>query len=132
MAHTLGGLKQRREFLQVAAARRKWAAPGLVLQARVRGERDRPAPGRAAPPDIRVGFTASRKVGGAVIRNRARRRLRQAVRQVMPDHAAPGQDYVVIARATTVRRRFSDLVNDLEMALKRLDAWRDDDKETAA
>lgn len=132
MAHTLGGLKQRREFLQVAEARRKWAAPGLVLQARARDERDRPATDGAAPPDIRVGFTASRKVGGAVTRNRARRRLRQAVRQVMPCHAAPGQDYVVIARATTVRRRFSDLVKDLETALKRLDAWRDDDKETAA
>lgn len=91
--------------------------PGLVLQV-------------AKTPDeisdngiIRVGFTASKKVGDAVTRNRARRRLREAVRQVMPAHATPGRDFVVIARANTVRRSYSDLITDLESALQKLDVW---------
>jgi len=71
-----------------------------------------------------VGFTASRRVGGAVERNRARRRLRAAVRAVMPQHAEPGHDYVLIARKETLRRDFAALTGDLEKALKRLDLWR--------
>ena len=55
---------------------------------------------------MRVGFTASRKVGIAVERNRARRRLRAAVHEIMALHAAPGRDYVVIARAGTAKRSF--------------------------
>lgn len=77
----------------------------------------------AARAPIRVGFTASRKVGGAVRRNRARRRLRAAVRQVMPARAKAGHDFVVIARAGTLRRPFGALVADLETALKRLGAY---------
>ena len=73
---------------------------------------------------FRVGFTVSRKVGGAVVRNRVRRRLRAAVDAVMPAHAAPGNDYVVIGRAATVRRPFDALSADLETALKHLGAWR--------
>jgi len=76
-------------------------------------------------PQARVGFTASRKVGTAVARNRARRRLRAAVARVMPAHAAPGHDYVLIARAGTLSRPFRDLVGDLETALRRLDAYCD-------
>lgn len=77
-----------------------------------------------ASPPIRIGFTASRKVGSAVARNRARRRLRAAVAQVMPVAAAIGHDYVVIARAATVKRPFPALLSDLEGALRRLGAWR--------
>lgn len=115
----LAPLRRRADFLRVAAARRKWAAPGLVLQVA-------PVPEEAGIPDsaIRVGYTASRKVGGAVVRNRARRRLREAVRRVVPAHARPGCDYVVIARGTTPERPFSALVEDLETALKRCKAWR--------
>lgn len=94
--------------------------PSLVLQVRRRNAArdDDPAP--------RVGFTASRKVGGAVERNRARRRLRAAVELVMPLHAAPGNDYVVIARKGTLKLPFGELVADLERALRRLNAWRAD------
>jgi ribonuclease P protein component len=60
-----------------------------------------------------------------VQRNRARRRLRAAVEQVMPAHAAPGHDYVVIARAGTLTRDFPALIGDLENALKRLGTYRD-------
>lgn len=110
-------LKQRREFLAVAGARRKWAAPGLVLQARPRSEGD------GAP---RIGFTASRKVGNAVCRNRARRRLRAAAERILPGHAKRGFDFVLIARAATLDRPFTGLLEDLETALRKLDAWRED------
>lgn len=131
-------LKRRREFLLVARAGRKWATPGLVLQVLDRdaatnaNTRDhakfRSKIGAGEPArqnDIRVGFTVTKKIGGAVIRNRARRRLRAAVETVMPTHAARGRDYVVIGRARTNARPFPDLVHDLETALHKLNAWQE-------
>jgi ribonuclease P protein component len=109
-------LKRRVDFLRVAGARRKWAMPGLVLQARRRDDQ-----GGAS----RVGFTASRKVGGAVARNRAKRRLRAAADQVITAHGKYGYDFVLIARAGTAGRSFPALLKDLEAALKRVGAWRD-------
>ncbi|BBK44731.1 hypothetical protein STVA_47510 [Allostella vacuolata] len=113
MAPAVGRLTQRSEFLRVAAARRKWAAPGLVLQACERI--DAPTEG---PP--RVGFTATRKVGGAVVRNRARRRLRAVAAAILPARGLPGWDYVLIARDGTVDRPFPALLGDLETALARV------------
>jgi ribonuclease P protein component len=112
-------LKRRVEFLRVADSRRKSVTPGLILQAL-------PHRGAAAPRSggLRVGFTASRKVGIAVERNRARRRLRAAVDRLMPLHAAPGHDYVLVARAATVGRPFGLLLGDLERALRELGTWR--------
>lgn len=129
----VGRLKRRPDFLRVAAARRKWAAPGLILQAaKAKEDRNQPKAERdsTGPGDregLRVGFTASRKVGNAVARNRARRRLRAAVGEVMPRHAKRGFDYVVIARAGTLTRSFDDLVADLVTGLQRLGAYRDAD-----
>ncbi len=113
-------LKVRKDFLRVAATRRRWAMPGLVLQVA-----ETPSEHRK-DSTIRVGYTASRKVGDAVTRNRARRRLRAAVQRVMSDHARSGSDFVVIARADTARRPFDDLLADLESALRKLDVWVDD------
>ncbi len=90
--------------------------PGLVLQS-VRRAGDSPVDGAAT----RVGFTASRRVGGAVARNRAKRRLRAAAAAVLPHRAKVGRDYVLIARGATLTRSFDDLVGDLDRALKRLD-----------
>ena len=105
--------------------------PGLVLQA-VRpvnsgAVMENLTPGsvsRSALDSVpfRVGFTASKRVGGAIARNRAKRRLREAVARVMPGHAKPGHDYVVIARAATLHRKFDDLLQDLETALARVGA----------
>src|ERR1700685_2313987 len=107
MAARVGRLKRRADFLRVAAVRRRCAAPGLVLQAAPIPDDDTPT------SELRVGFTASRKVGGAVERNRARRRLKAAVAELMPQHAAGGLDYVVIGRQGTLERGFADLKHDL-------------------
>lgn len=112
-------LKRRREFLRVAGAGRKWAAPGLVLQACPFGL------AASEATDVRYGLTVSRKVGGAVVRNRVRRRLRVVAETVLPKHAEPGHDYVLIGRASTVSRPFPALLDDLKIALRRVRAYRE-------
>lgn len=121
---SIARLPKRRDFLRVAAEKRRWAAPGLVLQTA-------PVPDDAnvTTDEIRVGFTATRKIGGAVTRNRARRRLRAAVRSVLPARARTGLDYVVIARAATAKRDYDALVADLVAALERCDALTPSDRE---
>ena len=108
----LDRLKKRREFLRVARGGRKAVAPGLVLQVRRAAE--------AGSTGVRVGFTVSRKVGGAVARNRARRRLRAVAEQVLAERALPGRDYVLIGRAATVARPYEALVRDMETVLRRI------------
>jgi ribonuclease P protein component len=115
-------LKRRQEFLRIAAEGRKWVAPGLILQALLR---EHAAPASGAEPGLRVGYTVSRKVGSAVQRNRARRRLRAAAEQVMPRHADDGHEFVLIGRVATLKRPFTALVGDLETALRKLGAYHD-------
>lgn len=112
-------LRRRREFLRVAAQGRRWVTPAFVVQAG-----PRPEPESAAVPEIGIGFTASRRVGKAVARNRARRRLREAVRRVLPGPARPGFDYVVVARPEALTRPFDELVADLRAALARAPSAR--------
>ncbi len=107
-------LKRRADFLRVAGGRWKYATPGLVVQMRPREDMS----SRAA----RVGFTVTKKVGSAVVRNRARRRLREAARAVLPETAVAGCDYVLIARAGTVSRPYPELLGDLKSALTALAA----------
>mgnify|MGYP003990924791 FL=1 len=115
MGAAVDRLKRRPEFLRAARRGRSCATPGLVLQVYSRGDGDAP---------LRVGYTASKKVGNAVIRNRARRRLRAVVDAIARRHVKAGRDYVLIARAGTPTRDYAALVRDFETALKRLDAWR--------
>ena len=118
----LNHLKTRRQFLHVAGTGRKWVAPGLILQVCPLGGDDTLSDETMT---VRVGFTVSRKVGGAVARNRARRRLRQVAERVIPNWAAGSYDYVLIGRRMTIKRPFEDLVADLETALVQLGAMRD-------
>jgi len=99
-------LTRRREFLRVAGKGRRAARDGLVLQALAQ-------PGAA----LRVGFTVTKKVGNAVVRNRAKRRLREAARAVLGAAPPPGWDLVLIGRDQTPTRRFAALVGDLRGAL---------------
>ena len=120
MPARIGRLKQRSEFLKVAAARRKWVAPGLILQARQNDPASAPSQNTS---ELRVGFTVSKKVGNAVHRNRARRRLRAVAAEVMGSHAAHDVDYVLIGRRDTLVRPFTELRDDLETALRRMKFW---------
>lgn len=103
-------LRQRRQFLAVAATRVSCAASGLVLQVRRLSD---PAETPA------IGYTASKKVGNAVARNRAKRRLRALAAEMMPT-ALRGHHYVLIARTATVTRPFEALRRDLAYCLRRL------------
>jgi ribonuclease P protein component len=118
MASGLVRLKTRADFLRIAAARRRAVRPGLMLQAAPRQAAQAATGGGEV---VRVGFTASRKVGNAVVRNRAKRRLRAAAAAVLARAGQPGTDYVLIARGGTGARRYADLVGDLEGALRQVD-----------
>ena len=101
-------LKRRAEFLRVAAKGRKAAVHGLVLQVMARGD-DAP---------VRLGFTVTRKVGNAVVRNRTRRRLKEAAR-LMAGELPAGHDLVLVGREATRARPFALLQDDLRRALTR-------------
>ena len=112
-------LARRADFLAAARARRQ-SRPGLVLQARRRAADE-------APGAIRVGYTCSKKVGNAVARNRAKRRLRAAARAVLPERGVPGWDYVLIGRPEiTAARPFASLCDDLASAVAAIHAPRTD------
>jgi ribonuclease P protein component len=114
----IGRLKTRAEFLHVKGGAR-YAAPSLVLQARRRERRVGQEPS-FDPCVARFGFTATKTLGSAVVRNRARRRLKEAVRLAGECHAMEGYDYVLIAREGTVQRPFPELIKDLERALTKV------------
>ena len=103
-------LTSRPQFL--AAARGVSEARGAVVVQRLDRQDDDPV--------VRIGFTATRKVGGAVVRNRAKRRLREAARALVPLIGRPGSDYVFIARMGTAGRSWDRLLDDVKSALTRL------------
>ncbi|MSP02865.1 MAG: ribonuclease P protein component [Acetobacteraceae bacterium] len=102
-------LKRRAEFLRVAAKGRKAATHGLVLQALRQAE----------PGPARIGFTVTKKIGGAVVRNRTRRRLKEAARLELAQNPVAGVDLVLIGREGTRGRDFLQLRDDLRRALRK-------------
>lgn len=108
-------ITKRPDYLAVANTRRKWVTPAFILQAKP-GDDD-------TPP--RAGFTTSKKVGKAVIRNKARRRLKEATRNILPEHGLPGWSYVLIGRQAAYDYNFEKLEADLRWALAKLHAGAD-------
>ena len=105
-------LKQRKDFLRLAHANRVHST-SFVLQARDRGDAQA----------LRVGFTCSKKVGNAVARNRAKRRLREIARLILPQFGQIGHDYVLIGRANvTASTKFTALQDELLASLRKLQA----------
>lgn len=103
-------MRKRSAFLAAARAAKR-GTKGFILQARKREDEG----------PVRVGFTCSKKVGNAVARNRAKRRLREVARLVLPTHGKPGWDYVLIGRHdATAARDFAALQDDLEYALRKV------------
>ena len=112
---TLCRIKKRVEYLAVNKTDRKWVTPAFIVQARPTDSGDAP----------RVGFTVSKKVGNAVARSRARRRLKEACRAVFNTYAQPGWDYVLIGRTAALSHDFKKLQADLRWALAKLQAGAD-------
>jgi ribonuclease P protein component len=117
-------LKKRADFLRAARGiRRVEGAVTLETCATPAAE--------SASGHLRIGFTASRKIGNAVVRNRAKRRLRAAASQLLPLLGRERHDYVLVARGTTVARPFAALLSDITTALKsahrKLDATAGED-----
>jgi len=111
-AQRLVTIRKRSDFL--AANRGKRAPmPGFVLLVRPRGDDD---------STMRVGFTVTKKVGNAVVRNRMKRRFRALAREILPDHGIAGAGHVLIGREGGIERDYASLVSELQRALKKLAA----------
>jgi ribonuclease P protein component len=109
-AQRLTTLKKRADFLAANGGRRA-STPGFILLVRDRKDAD---------PAMRVGFTVTKKIGGAVVRNRMKRRFRALAREIVPTDGFPGSDHVMIGRSRGIEREFALLRSDFTGALERL------------
>lgn len=112
--NTVIRLKKRQDFVHLNHNGRKFITKGFVLLALSRGENN------PFSDIIRVGFTTTKKLGKAVIRNRIRRRLRAVAQKVFPTSGQKTYDYILIGRMTTNDCSFERLVNDLNFALEHI------------
>lgn len=112
-------LKRRADFVRAAKAGLHASGPAMALQAYRR--RANESGDGVLGDSIRVGFTTSKKVGNAVIRNRVRRRLREVAEQVLPAEGKPGHDYVLVGRTDAKDRDFQDLLADVRAALAKIE-----------
>lgn len=114
----IDSIRKRTDFLAANRGVRA-AMPGFVLLVR---HRDDASQGIATPSDspVRLGITVTRKIGGAVVRNRMKRRFRALAREVLPNHAIAGADHVLIGREGGIERDFGKLREELIAALARI------------
>jgi|TARA_Y100000994_G_scaffold213872_1_gene189398 ribonuclease P protein component len=114
----VGRLKKRSEFINVTANGKKWVTRGFILVANAQREK--------STPDLeylpRVGFTATKKIGNSVVRNKAKRILRAISQEVLTSSNTPAWDYVIIARKTLTTSNYEDLKKDFRWAIKKLEA----------
>ena len=112
---SLESLKNRADFVRAQKAGKKWVAKGLVIESVENGL-----------GTVRFGLTVSKRISkSAVIRNRVRRRLRAAAREILPLHARPGFDIVLIGRAETAKRPHKQLKEDLRWCLEKLELLKE-------
>lgn len=109
----LATLKNRRQFLQVKNSSLQFVTKGFILQVKQ----------AAGEPVPSVGFIVTRKLGGAVERNRIKRRLRAVAQDVIAYHGKPNYWYVFIGRSATYKLDYDVLLRDLQWAMKKLEVW---------
>jgi ribonuclease P protein component len=109
-AQRLATIKKRSDFLAANAGLRT-TTPGFILLVRDRKDSD---------TSMRVGFTVTKKIGGAVVRNRMKRRFRALAREIVPAKGIPGADHVMIGRAKGIEREFALMCSELADALDKL------------
>jgi ribonuclease P protein component len=110
-AQRLITLRKRADFVAANNKGRRGSTPGFLLLVRNRADDD---------PSMRVGFTVTKKIGNAVVRNRMKRRFRAIARDVVPAHGHPGTDHVIVGRPAGVEREFAKLRQELVAALDKL------------
>ena len=107
-------LINRSDYLSVAASKRRWVTPAFIIQAQMS-----PSP-KDTNKSPAVGYTASKKVGNAVMRNRARRRLKEVAKLVINSHDHAGWRYVIIARQAAISSDFQKMIADMKWALQKI------------
>lgn len=111
-------IPNRRDFLAANNLGKRFVVGSFILLCNQR------TPDHPAPESARIGYTVTKKMGGAVQRNRIKRRLRAAVQQAAHPHCQPGHDYVVISRQKALDCPFTDLTRDIEFAFSRIHAMK--------
>ena len=116
----IGHLRKRKDFIDIANSGHKWVSDSVIVQARFACPHDGEPPA-ATGPSIHYGLTVSKKISKkAVIRNRVKRRLRAAARDVLPDTGLDGASYVLIGRPQTVDNAYEKIKSDLRWCLRRM------------
>ena len=111
LAAPLAVLRKRSDFVAANKTGRRGSTPGFLLLVNHRADGD---------PSIRAGFTVTKKIGNAVVRNRMKRRFRALARDVLPSHGLPGADHVMVGRSAGIERDFDKLHLELVKALDKL------------
>lgn len=115
----LDTIKKRADFLLANSSAKRFITGSFILQLQQR------APTHPAGKMPRFGFTVTKKMGGAVIRNRIKRRLREAVRAAALPYVREGYDYILISRHKALTCTFAELVRDMEFAFSKIHSMKD-------